>query len=278
MPQTPPANPSDLIRQLHAHHKTPTRAKVLGAIEYLEKRQLRVNKTDVFRAFNVPLRIGWRMLKEGSRTLHNSPIRVEPRGRKPKITAKQLYALDNFLQTQGFNGRRLGWLQLAEQVGITGVCARTIAITLGNSFNYASCISCHVSWVLASAARNRLQFATNMLRKYPKAEDWYSVRFSDEVHFSLGPEGKVRVIRQPGERYCSDCIQEVNEPRDQHRNRIHYWAAVGYNFKSEIYFYTTKSRNGKMTQQDYIEQILMKVVKPWLERGDDFALEEDGDR
>lgn len=32
-----------------------------------------------------------------------------------------------------------------------------------------------------------------------------------------------------------------------------------------------------MTQEDYITQILEKAVKPWLERGDDFALEEDSD-
>jgi hypothetical protein len=32
-----------------------------------------------------------------------------------------------------------------------------------------------------------------------------------------------------------------------------------------------------MTQEDYIMQILEKAVKPWLQRGDDFALEEDGD-
>ena len=50
-----------------------------------------------------------------------------------------------------------------------------------------------------------------MLQKYPRAEDWHRIRFSDEVHFSLGPEGRVYVLRRPGERYCSDCIQEVNE-------------------------------------------------------------------
>ena len=32
-----------------------------------------------------------------------------------------------------------------------------------------------------------------------------------------------------------------------------------------------------MTHQVYIESVLDPVVKPWLERGDDFVLEEDGD-
>jgi hypothetical protein len=42
-----------------------------------------------------------------------------------------------------------------------------------------------------------------------------------------------------------------------------------------LIFYTTKSDNGKMTMQDYITKILEVAVKPWLEAGDDFVLEED---
>lgn len=53
---------------------------------------------------------------------------------------------------------------------------------------------------------------------------------------------------------------------------------IGYNFKSDITFYEVPGNsNGKMTHQVYIDSILEPVVKPWLERGDDFVLEEDGD-
>ena len=48
--------------------------------------------------------------------------------------------------------------------------------------------------------------------------------------------------------------------------RIHAWGAIGYNFKSELKFYDIPSNsNGKMTQKDYIEQILEPVVKPWID-------------
>ncbi len=46
-----------------------------------------------------------------------------------------------------------------------------------------------------------------MLERYPNPEDWDHVRFSDEVHFGWGPQGKLRVIRKPGQRYCFDCVQ-----------------------------------------------------------------------
>ena len=35
--------------------------------------------------------------------------------------------------------------------------------------------------------------------------------------------------------------------------------------------------NGKMTQQAYIDQVIESMVKPWLQAGEDFMLEEDGD-
>lgn len=52
---------------------------------------------------------------------------------------------------------------------------------------------------------------------------------------------------------------------------------MGHNFKSNIYFYDSGNPNGKMKQEVYINQILGLVVKPWLEGGHDFVLEEDND-
>lgn len=168
--------------------------------------------------------------------------------------------MDEFLQTQGFEGRILNWIQLAEQVGIYNVSERTIQRAMGNCMSYSKCIACQRAWISPSNAKNRLNYAIEMLRKYPTKEAWRRVRFSDEVHFSLGPQGKLRIIRRPGERYCSDCIQIEDQPKEKDRYRIHAWAAVGYNYKSGIYFYTTKASNGKMTQQDYISQILEPAI------------------
>lgn len=110
--------------------------------------------------------------------------------------------------------------------------------------------------------------------------DWHRVRFSDEVHFGYGPEGQLRIIRKPGTRKRPDCIQHRPPPpkEEKSRKRIHCWAAVGYNFKSDIYFYDVPgNKNGKMPHQVYIDSILEPIVRPWLEDKQDFVLEEDGD-
>ena len=117
-----------------------------------------------------------------------------------------------------------------------------------------------------------------MKERYPDDKDWFSVRFSDEVHYSYGPQGKIRIIRKPGQRYCQDCLQETNESTEKDLKKKHAWAAVGLNFKSDIRLYDVPGNtNEKMSQRVYIDQILKPVVKPWLDRGDDFCLEEDGD-
>lgn len=44
-----------------------------------------------------------------------------------------------------------------------------------------------------------------------------------------------------------------------------------------IFYDVPGNNNGKMSHEVYINSILEPVVKPWLDRGDDFVLEEDED-
>lgn len=138
--------------------------------------------------------------------------------------------------------------------------------------------ACQRGWVSQATARERVEYARMILKKYPRPEDWDRVRFSDEAHFGLGPQGKLRVNQKPGQRFCSQCIQYKDEPKEEYRKKFHRWAAVGYNIKSDIHFNEVPGNtNGKMSQRVYIDQILGPIVKPWLKAGQDFVLEEDND-
>ncbi len=62
------------------------------------------------------------------------------------------------------------------------------------------------------------------------------------------------------------------------RKRLHAWAAVGYNFKSDMIWYDVPGNsNGKMSLKVYRDEILEPVVGSWLREGHQFVLEEDGD-
>ena len=116
-------------------------------------------------------------------------------------------------------------------------------------------------------AQLRVSWAQNMLAKYPKSKDWRHVRFSDEIHFGWGPEGRKLIIRHLGREWRGDpdCIQR-KEVRDkailEDNKKLHYWAAVGYNFKSPLVRYQVPGNsNGKMDQKTYIASILEPIVK-----------------
>lgn len=52
----------------------------------------------------------------------------------------------------------------------------------------------------------RKSWAQVMKERYSEPEGWFRVRFSDEAHFGCGSQGKLGIIRKPGEGYCSDCV------------------------------------------------------------------------
>lgn len=145
------------------------------------------------------------------------------------------------------------------------------------TMEYHKCIACRMGWVNKKTRKDRLEYATVMLQRYPNPQDWYRVRYSEEVHFGYGPQDKLHIIRKPGMRYCHSSIQENPKPAEKDRNRYHCWAAIGHDFKSDINFYeVTGITHGKMSQQAYINRILEPILKPWIKAKQDFVLEEDG--
>jgi hypothetical protein len=130
------------------------------------------------------------------------------------------------------------------------------------TMNYHKCVICRRGWVNSSTAKRRLKWVTFMKERYPEVEDWFFVRFSDEMHFGYGPQGKIRIIRKPGQRYCQDCIQVTDEAKEKDLKRKHDWAAVGHDFKSGIHLYDVPGNiNEKMSQKVYLEFILKPIVK-----------------
>ncbi len=126
--------------------------------------------------------------------------------------------MERILQEEGIEARAMTWEQLGYEVGLE--CAgQTVKNAMG-CMTYRKCIACKKGWVNEKTARDRKAWAQMTKEKYPKPENWYRVRFSDEVHFGYGPQGKLRIIRKPGERYCSDCIQEERNRRRRIRSAI----------------------------------------------------------
>lgn len=263
----------------HEHEdNTPDRAAVKAVASFNKAQGIKYSKTQLFKHFNVPTRTGWRLLSANPSRL--TPGQKDPRGRKSKITNAQIIGMHELLQSEGFDARSWNWQQLGQAVGLEA-SGHTIQHAIG-SMDYHHCTSCQSMWVSEIISRDRVSFARFMLERYPEPNDWYRHRFSGEVHFVWEPQGKIRILKRPGERLCPTCLQENLQenlqPNERDKPRLHCWAAVGHNFKSEIVFYEIPGkRNGKMSLQVYKDSILDPIVRPWIERGDDFCLEEDDD-
>ena len=117
-------------------------------------------------------------------------------------------------------------------------------------------------WVTEKITKLRVKFAEEMLTKYPNPEDWYNIRFSDEVHLGFGPAGRIYVIRKPSEVNYPDCMQHENAPKKQDEKKVHAWSAIGKDFKAPLHFYNAGNSNGAMTMTCYLD-LLKKEVVNW---------------
>lgn len=215
---------------------TPTKAKLQGAVEYgeyLVQNNLLHTKQRAYEFFKIPTRTGQRLLAEDGaedseqeagesarRGTHTS--KPEGRGAKPKIQPFHVRKMEEIINSGDINHRALSWQQLATKAGLVGdnsVHFHTVR-ALMQDLEYHKCIACTKNWLAPHIRAERRRFARAYYH-WKKAQ-WRRVRWTDEIHFELGSQGKMRIIRRPGERYCFDCIQEQAEPEDdKDKKRLH---------------------------------------------------------
>jgi hypothetical protein len=263
------------------HLLTPKKARIQGTCDYLDKKGIKYSHNDVFNFHNTSKRTGWRILSQpriqDARTYH-STYRFDTRGRKRKISPEILAQIERFIDDNGFDGRTVPWAGIPAAMGLDlNVSGETIRRAV-KDLNLRMCIACEKRYTSPHLRERRSEYARVMLERYPQPQDWRHIRFSGECHFGWGPQGRVYVIRRPWERQCPDCLLEKEIPAQKDRQRIHCWAAVGYDFKSPLVWYDVPGNsNGKMSLQVYHDHILEPVVGGWLREGHSFVLEEDND-
>ncbi|KKO97300.1 hypothetical protein THAR02_10594 [Trichoderma harzianum] len=266
----------------YKHGDTPAKAMVRGTISYLESQGLPVNKSAIFRHFDLSRSQGYAALHASPTPKSDDPEWGETRGRPSKIADSDLQKMEQILWDEKYEDVSLNWSGLAKEAGLEMNCNRRTLHRAMGTLGYRRCLVCGRIHTHKRHREKRCDFARKALRTYPVKEDWRRVRFSGELHFGFGLDGRMRLTPRSGEKLCSGCEQEPGNvwPRDV--RRLHAWAAVGYGFKSELVFYdssTSPKGNGAMSMADYCDKVLDKVVKPWLTASgpQSFVLEEDAD-
>lgn len=118
--------------------------------------------------------------------------------------------MEQILETEGIEAHLYTWEQLRFEVGLECL-GRTVQRTMG-TMNYHKYIACRKGWVNKKTAKDDIDWATVMFKRYSRPEDWHKVHFSDKVYFGYVTQDKLRIIQKPDMRYCQNCIEEVQEP------------------------------------------------------------------
>lgn len=278
----------------YKHGDTPKKAMVRGTISYLESQGLPVNKSAIFRHFDLSRSQGYAALSLPA-SKRNDPEWEETRGRPSKISEADQRRIEAVLWDEDGPGPRpgcsagpgrdagaglLSWAGLARAAGMETACnPRTLHRAMG-TLGYRRCLACGRSAVHRRCRDKRVDYAKRMLAALPRAADWRAVRFSAELHFGFGLDGRVRLLPRAGEKLCPACAAaDGGWPRDV--RRVHAWAAAGHGFKSELVFYeasTSASCAGTMTMADYHDKILEGPIRAWIGAASPaFVLEEDGE-
>ncbi|KAK5634081.1 hypothetical protein RRF57_009795 [Xylaria bambusicola] len=291
MPSPSPPSPSTPVVQRHRKHTDTTKkTELLTLKKFRDTNDLPYSNEDLFKYVGVNRRTGYRILKDHPRRLHDNPVFKETRGRPAALTEAQIDQLVAFLKAEGYEGRALPWANLCDAAGLEFPSQSKPPTTWTirkhlNRRGWKKCVTCNKFWVDYNTASLREAFAREALANHGlNFTYWRRIRYSDEVHFKFGPEGKVNIIRQRGERYCIDCIHHRQRPTEAEDRQVclSAWAAIGWNFKSQLVWYTVNDGNGNgngngaITLQAYRDQILEPVVKKWIDEGHDFILEENG--
>ncbi|KAK4464679.1 hypothetical protein QBC42DRAFT_344554 [Cladorrhinum samala] len=185
------------------HHMTPKKAGIQRTCDFLDGNRDRIpfniSKNDVFRFNGVSKAMGWKILSQPREidgrtfyTAHN-----ETRGRKKLITKEDLAKIERFIDSNGFDGRTVGWAGLPAAAGLDIDCSARTVYRAVKDINLYMYIACTKKYISPHAKERRVEYARVMLEKYLNKEDWYHVRFSDECHFGYGPQGRVHIIRRP---------------------------------------------------------------------------------
>jgi len=212
--------------------ETPQKNKITGAAEFCAAKGIEATLTKLAAVFHASrYQVYYVLQSTTNRTLQRSSIRTS---NAKKLSEQDLTRVEEFLTSNGPEGHELTWDELGQQFDLE-VTGRTLRNNMAARRVYKF-IAAEKPYIDEKLAKLRIQWCQHMLEQYPAPEEWRHVRFSDEVHFGWGPQGNIRHCGRDW-RGHPDCVHR-KETRDRKNNddtkRLHYWAAIGWNFKSPL--------------------------------------------
>lgn len=261
---------------------TPQKAQILGALRlarHLRKTQGLVYSQDHIADLFGVHRNTVVKIKRDDNPRTGPSINGETRGRKRKLTDGHCEAVVQLYDEHPQEAPDMPWdAQLIEACDVEAN-SETVAHAMRRYGDYGKYIAAEKDFSSPEDCERKVAHCRWMLETYDQA-DFLTFRYTDESHFGWKQKtiGRHYISRKKGQRAEPRNTRERPAPEDPiHDERVHTWAGIGYQFKSDLIRYYPTNKNGKMSLKVYLEQILKPHVGEWLESGDDFVLFEDND-
>ena len=143
----------------HSHYDTPKKVELKTQIEGYNRRgptDTTPTKSSIYRRVEVPYGSSYRLQNaQNVRRVGSVPEHPETRGRRSKLTPKDLKTVEELIRNYGNVKRRLNWKELVHEADLD-CSGRTLRRHMG-SLDFRRCIACRATWVSPKHAIRRLE-------------------------------------------------------------------------------------------------------------------------
>ena len=195
------------------------------------------------------------MLLSPEPPFHNPDI-VETRGRPNKLSGADVREADHLLEEAdlGLDAKKRGWIGLVWELDLD-IHPKTLQRTMRDAMTYGGHLAATKEELPQRTKDDRWP---GQLLCYPCGRTLETGKtYAEVMNFT-----RDSALKGNGMRGRFDNIQHTYKPTDtQAIGKLHAWAAVGWEFKTPLIFYTVRDPQGANTNKAYIEQILEVEVK-----------------
>ena len=186
--------PKQAENSLSYQLETPKKQRIVGAAQILEAKGISYTQKELTEIFEAtPKQVRNALQSNSERTKKRSQIKAK---NHQKLSERDVDRMCLFMDENKELVQDLNWQELLDQFGFD--CHWEIVRRRLHKRGYFIFKSVSFNWVEPELAAYRVKWCLIMLQRYPKKEDWYQVRWSDETHFGWGPEGLKTILRKRG--------------------------------------------------------------------------------
>jgi hypothetical protein len=269
------STPPPVVLDPNARNKqldTPQRSAIFAVLYYCQKKQLPCSFEDLTEVFGIKKSTASDVLATGRpRRLQHSD-EVDNRGRLPQLSSESANAIASYIDNCKFDEKTLSWEELQRLAGVATAPEHSAETyyrtTLWRRVNEVSgiktCKAAVKEELPIHIQAQRVNWCNEQLRRSPNHQNWRSVIWSDELHWTTSPRYAKLIKRRPNERFLPKNIQynkggrpknnaEKGQEQDLNKEqKFHIFTVVGWSFRWAIQ-YDAGNSNGKMNAETFLK-------------------------